>query len=342
MSEIPGRRKSSTYTHIIGPRDPAELLPELCTQAVADYAIFWAKENDEFLAVHQHDCKPASLDGKRAPETFCSESAKIRLPLTSAVGRVADSGQEDLITDWDAVYPGTLVSFYRGTLAKTYGMKSVACVPYLEGVIEIGSRTDKWTAIPDAAKAVMGKPVQAKGVKDEPDSKVADVSKVLDVHDKLDPLSHAAPRWRDWQLTHWEPEDEVFWRTHGSRIAWKNLMISIPNLCLMFATWTMWSIVATMIQKAHEADETAYVFPGVWPQCRERKCRVWDSAAMIRMHCTERRVRDRASVILILRQCCGSWCLSLLEFVISHVIVVFAWPPVPCNSREESPGAGVN
>ena len=250
----PGSRRSSTVH--IHPKDPAKLLSNLCTEAAADYAIYWAKENDEFVPVHHHDSRPASLDGKPAPETFCSESAKIRLPLMSAVGRVADSGQEDLITDWDA--------FYRGTLAKTYGIKSVACVPYLAGVIEIGSHTDQWQTMPDAAKAVMGKPL---GLKDASGGRN---SKVLDVHDKPDPYSHPAPQWRDWQLTHWEPEDEIFWETYGSRIAWKNLIISIPNLCLMFATWTMWSIVATMIQKAHEADETAYVFPGVQPRGRER------------------------------------------------------------------------
>mmetsp|Transcript_27150 Transcript_27150/g.49017 ORF Transcript_27150/g.49017 Transcript_27150/m.49017 type:complete len:514 (-) Transcript_27150:550-2091(-) len=48
---------------------------------------------------------------------------------------------------------------------------------------------------------------------------------------------------------------------YGSKIAYKNLIISIPNLTLAFATWTMWSIVVTTVQKANEADPTAYTFP---------------------------------------------------------------------------------
>lgn len=62
------------------------------------------------------------------------------------------------------------------------------------------------------------------------------------------------------KLSCWQPEDEEFWNTWGSKIAWKNLMISIPNLLLMFATWLMWSIVATTIQTAHDKDPTAYAF----------------------------------------------------------------------------------
>lgn len=54
------------------------------------------------------------------------------------------------------------------------------------------------------------------------------------------------------KMSYWEPEDEKFWAAWGKKIAWKNLVISIPNLCLMFATWTMWSIVVTTIQTAND------------------------------------------------------------------------------------------
>jgi NNP family nitrate/nitrite transporter-like MFS transporter len=60
------------------------------------------------------------------------------------------------------------------------------------------------------------------------------------------------------QLTHWAPEDEDFWQTYGKWIAIKNLCASVPNLCLMFATWLMWSIVATLIQTAHDEDPSVY------------------------------------------------------------------------------------
>jgi NNP family nitrate/nitrite transporter-like MFS transporter len=59
-------------------------------------------------------------------------------------------------------------------------------------------------------------------------------------------------------LTCWEPEDESFWNTYGEKIAFKTLSVSTPNLTLMFATWLMWSIVAALIQGAHDKDPTVY------------------------------------------------------------------------------------
>lgn len=54
------------------------------------------------------------------------------------------------------------------------------------------------------------------------------------------------------KLTHWTPEDTAFWEQWGKKVAWKNLVISIPNLLLMFATWIMWSIVVTTVQTAND------------------------------------------------------------------------------------------
>ena len=62
------------------------------------------------------------------------------------------------------------------------------------------------------------------------------------------------------KLSCWEPEDEEFWSTWGNRIAWKSLAISIPNLSLAFATWLMWSVIATTVQAAHDDDPNAYMF----------------------------------------------------------------------------------
>ncbi|MEI7494176.1 MAG: MFS transporter [Alphaproteobacteria bacterium] len=45
-------------------------------------------------------------------------------------------------------------------------------------------------------------------------------------------------------LTNWNPENENFWKTHGAKIASRNLWISIPCLLLGFATWMIWSVVA--------------------------------------------------------------------------------------------------
>lgn len=45
-------------------------------------------------------------------------------------------------------------------------------------------------------------------------------------------------------LSNWNPEDENFWKAQGSKIANRNLWISIPCLLLGFATWMMWSAIA--------------------------------------------------------------------------------------------------
>lgn len=44
-------------------------------------------------------------------------------------------------------------------------------------------------------------------------------------------------------LEEWKPEDKTFWETKGKKIATRNLWISIPNLFLAFAVWTIWSIL---------------------------------------------------------------------------------------------------
>lgn len=51
-------------------------------------------------------------------------------------------------------------------------------------------------------------------------------------------------------LTEWKPEDADFWKSQGSKIAYKNLFISIPALVLAFSVWMLWSIVAVNLNKA--------------------------------------------------------------------------------------------
>ncbi len=46
-----------------------------------------------------------------------------------------------------------------------------------------------------------------------------------------------------YTLDDWRPEDKNFWETKGKKIATRNLWISIPNLFLAFAVWTIWSIL---------------------------------------------------------------------------------------------------
>jgi len=44
-------------------------------------------------------------------------------------------------------------------------------------------------------------------------------------------------------LADWDPENPGFWQEKGSRIAARNLWISIPALLLAFAVWMVWSVV---------------------------------------------------------------------------------------------------
>jgi MFS transporter, NNP family, nitrate/nitrite transporter len=45
----------------------------------------------------------------------------------------------------------------------------------------------------------------------------------------------------------WRPEDEAFWAATGSRIANRNLWISIPSLLCGFAVWLMWGIITVQM-----------------------------------------------------------------------------------------------
>lgn len=48
-------------------------------------------------------------------------------------------------------------------------------------------------------------------------------------------------------LDDWHPEDEVFWKKTGRRIAQRNLWISIPCLLLAFSVWLVWSVVVAKL-----------------------------------------------------------------------------------------------
>jgi len=48
-------------------------------------------------------------------------------------------------------------------------------------------------------------------------------------------------------ITHWNPEDEGFWRARGQRVATRNLWLSIPALTLAFAVWMLWSVVVVQL-----------------------------------------------------------------------------------------------
>jgi NNP family nitrate/nitrite transporter-like MFS transporter len=55
-----------------------------------------------------------------------------------------------------------------------------------------------------------------------------------------------APRPKS-DIADWRPEDEVFWNTTGKRIAYRNLILSVPALLCGFAVWGMWGIITVQM-----------------------------------------------------------------------------------------------
>ncbi|HTJ97685.1 MAG TPA: NarK family nitrate/nitrite MFS transporter, partial [Rhodocyclaceae bacterium] len=51
-------------------------------------------------------------------------------------------------------------------------------------------------------------------------------------------------------ITRWEPENAGFWKEQGSRVATRNLWLSIPALMLAFSIWMLWSVVVVNLDKA--------------------------------------------------------------------------------------------
>ena len=45
----------------------------------------------------------------------------------------------------------------------------------------------------------------------------------------------------------WDVEDPVFWESQGKRIAYRNLLISVPSLLCGFAIWGMWGIITVQM-----------------------------------------------------------------------------------------------
>lgn len=48
-------------------------------------------------------------------------------------------------------------------------------------------------------------------------------------------------------IADWRPEDEQFWAATGSRIAYRNLWLSVPALLCGFAVWGMWGIITVQM-----------------------------------------------------------------------------------------------
>jgi len=58
----------------------------------------------------------------------------------------------------------------------------------------------------------------------------------------------------------WAPDDPVIWETQGKRLAHRNLWISVPNLLVAFAVWTLWSGVVVLLPAAGFAFSGTHLF----------------------------------------------------------------------------------
>ena len=67
------------------------------------------------------------------------------------------------------------------------------------------------------------------------------------------------------RIVEWDVEDEAFWRSTGSKVAFRNLLISIPCLLFAFAIWLYWSIVIVQMQNLNFPFSTAqlYTLPAI-------------------------------------------------------------------------------
>ena len=50
-------------------------------------------------------------------------------------------------------------------------------------------------------------------------------------------------------IKEWNVEDEGFWASKGSKVATRNILISIPSLLLAFSVWIMWGIIITKMKE---------------------------------------------------------------------------------------------
>ncbi|MHC4841429.1 MAG: MFS transporter [Planctomycetota bacterium] len=58
----------------------------------------------------------------------------------------------------------------------------------------------------------------------------------------------------------WDVEDPQFWDSTGKKIAYRNLVVSIPNLLCGFAVWLYWGMIAKIIQKIHFGNKALFDF----------------------------------------------------------------------------------
>ncbi|MER7171528.1 NarK family nitrate/nitrite MFS transporter [Streptomyces mesophilus] len=61
-------------------------------------------------------------------------------------------------------------------------------------------------------------------------------------------------------ITDWEPENELFWKSTGKRVAQRNLWIAVPALLVAFVVWQVWSVTATNLKDVGFSFTTSQLF----------------------------------------------------------------------------------
>ncbi|NBE56279.1 NarK family nitrate/nitrite MFS transporter [Streptomyces boluensis] len=61
-------------------------------------------------------------------------------------------------------------------------------------------------------------------------------------------------------IADWEPENELFWKSTGKRVAARNLWIAVPALLVAFVVWQVWSVTATNLKDVGFAFSTSQLF----------------------------------------------------------------------------------
>ncbi|WP_405015962.1 NarK family nitrate/nitrite MFS transporter [Kitasatospora sp. NBC_00070] len=78
------------------------------------------------------------------------------------------------------------------------------------------------------------------------------------------PAGSSGPDPEDYRpgrtVTVWEPEDEVFWKSVGKRVATRNLWIAVPALLVAFVVWQVWSVTATNLKDVGFDISTSQLF----------------------------------------------------------------------------------
>eukprot|EP00931_Biecheleriopsis_adriatica_P040186 TRINITY_DN23009_c0_g1_i1.p1 TRINITY_DN23009_c0_g1~~TRINITY_DN23009_c0_g1_i1.p1 ORF type:complete len:297 (+),score=57.87 TRINITY_DN23009_c0_g1_i1:83-973(+) len=121
--------------------EATDLLRTICDESGAVYALYWTMSGGKL----QPEAEWSKNDHLRS-FLFTSRLVSLK-PGECAVGRVYHSKGREFYADVSTV---SSTRFQRSALARRHGVRSVACVPWNDGVLEYGSK-EVWPDIPFSA-----------------------------------------------------------------------------------------------------------------------------------------------------------------------------------------------